>query len=106
MASWTFALLLPSPERYLPSEDLREHSFEIAKTLHLTAYALCAILSGLLRVPWRYRWLLLVGLGLHAALTEYLQQFVRSRHPSLRDVGLDLVGISAGVVCSWKWWWK
>jgi VanZ family protein len=104
LIAWSRALLVPSPDRFLPSDELRHYSFEIAKTLHVTAYALFAILSGWLRVPWRYRWLLFVGMVAHAAGTEFLQQFIKDRHPSVRDVAIDLVGIALGMMVSWRWW--
>lgn len=75
-----------------------------SKSLHVISYALLAILSGWLRVPWRSRWLLLVFISAHGFGTELLQNFVVSRHASLRDVALDHLGAVLGLGVSWKWW--
>jgi hypothetical protein len=79
-------------------------SFLFAKGLHVSAYALAAILSGWLRVAGRWRWALLAFLSAHAFGTEFFQQFVPGRHGSLRDVGLDHLGLLIGVALSWRWW--
>jgi VanZ family protein len=102
LAAWTQALLTPIPLDQVPaSPDLL---FVMAKCLHVTAYAVLAILSGWLRVPWPWRWLLLAALAAHGMATEFGQQFVRTRHPSVRDVGLDWLGLAIGIAVSWKWW--
>jgi VanZ family protein len=114
--AWTAALLVPSPDRIarallarvLPgaegNHDLDVSLWWFSKSLHVIVYALLAILSGWLRVPWRSRWLLLVFISAHGFCTEFLQHFVVSRHGSLRDVGLDHLGAAIGVGLSWKWW--
>ena len=48
--------------------------------------------------------LLLAFLSLHAFGTEFLQQFVPERGPSLVDVGIDHVGLAIGLAASWRWW--
>jgi VanZ family protein len=114
--AWTAALLMPSPDRIargflayvLPgaedANNLGTYLWWFSKSLHVMAYALLAILSGWLRVPWRSRWLLLVFISAHGFGTEFLQTFVVSRHPSPRDVALDHLGAMLGVGVSWKWW--
>jgi VanZ family protein len=101
---WTSALLIPRPHELVPSEAVLEYSFSIAKTLHVTAYALFAVLSAALPVSSRRRWLLIVFMSAHAFLTEFGQLFVEARHPSLRDVGIDHLGMMLGMACSWTWW--
>jgi VanZ family protein len=81
-----------------------EYSFSISKTLHVSAYALFAVLSAALPVSARRRWLLIVVMSAHAFLTEFGQVFVEDRHPSLRDVGIDHLGMLLGMALSWKWW--
>jgi hypothetical protein len=114
--SWTAALLMPAPEQvakallvpFFMSRDefkgMGQPLMVFSKSVHVAAYALFAILSGWLHVPWRSRWLLLVFLSLHGFGTEFFQNFVVSRHPSLRDVGLDHLGLALGLALSWKWW--
>jgi VanZ family protein len=101
---WTFLLLMPRPHELVPSEEILEYSFSIAKTLHVSAYALFAILSAALPVSPRRRWLLIVFMSAHAFLTEFGQIFSEDRHPSLRDVGIDHLGMVLGMALSWKWW--
>jgi len=107
---WSVALLIPDPfdpfQRYvLGGQELSEQtSFLMAKTLHISAYAAAAILTGWLRVPGNWRWALLAFWSFHAAATEVGQRFVPGRHGSLRDVGLDHLGLLIGVVISWRWW--
>jgi VanZ family protein len=102
--AWTRALLVENPVD--PGHDavLEYQLFLFSKAVHISAYAVFAALSGWLRVRFRYRWLLLVFLSLHAFATEYGQQFFRTRHPSLRDAGLDHLGMLLGVLLTWKWW--
>lgn len=103
--AWTKALLTPIPAP--ATEVLGPHpllAFLFNKSLHVAAYLVLSILSAWLHVPRRWRWLLLVFMSLHAVGTEYGQQFVATRHPSWRDVGLDHLGICLGVALSSKWW--
>jgi len=103
-AAWTQALLMRNP---IPSDILQQHPlpfFLFAKSVHVCAYALFAVLTGWLLLPLRWRCLLLAALGLHGAATEYLQHFVAGRNPSLRDVGLDLLGLVLGVALTWRLW--
>jgi VanZ family protein len=102
---WTVLLLLPiadpGPLRDLPAER-RE---VLAKIVHVLAYAALTILSGWLRVPLRWRWLLIVVLMGHASLTELLQKLPQiGRGGSLADVGWDHLGVLLGLVITWKWW--
>lgn len=107
---WSAALLFPDPfdpfQRYvLGGQELSEDtSFLMAKSLHITAYAFAAILTGWLRAPGIWRWVLLAFWSFHAAATEVGQLFVPGRHGSLRDVGLDHLGLLIGLAISWRWW--
>lgn len=105
VAAWTVALLVPIPEKPpgLPTNLLLK--LILAKTLHVSAYAFLAVLSGWLQAPGRFRWLLLGFLTLHAAATEILQWLMAvGRTGSVQDVALDLVGLALGVALSWRWW--
>jgi VanZ family protein len=102
---WSVALLRPEPahvsEVVFPEHETR---FLAAKSLHVGAYALFAILSAWLPVPRRWRWLLIMLISAHGMATEFFQQFVPDRSASWRDVGFDHVGLVLGVLLSWKWW--
>jgi VanZ family protein len=104
LAAWTTALLTPHPvqvaEAVLPEPAI----WPASKTLHLTAYAGLAILTGWLRVPRKARWGLLLFLSFHTMATEYLQHFVPTRVPSWEDVFIDHVGLLLGLLVSWRWW--
>jgi VanZ family protein len=101
---WTAALLTTEPvdvaQAVLPPPII----FPAAKLLHVSAYALLAVLSGWLFLPGRWRWVLLVFMCFHAFGTEFFQQFVPERGPSLWDVGIDHIGIAIGLTISCKWW--
>lgn len=108
---WSTALLVPDPIGFLlrhePQSLELPHrtTFLMAKTLHVTAYGLAAILTGWLRAPGRWRWFLLGFWFVHAGATEVGQLFVPGRTGSVRDVALDHLGLSIGVALSWRWWW-
>ena len=114
--AWTAALLMPAPEilaraflvpRFVSHQDFNDMGPPMtiaAKVLHVSAYAILAVLSGWLPVQRRWRWLLLAFLSAHGFATEYLQNFAVDRHPSLGDVGLDHAGVILGLAVSWKWW--
>ena len=105
LCAWTAALLTTHPVQLatvvFPETTLR---FLAAKLLHVSAYALLAVLSGWLRAPLRYRWLLLAFLPAHALGTEFLQQFVELRTGSWEDVGIDHLGLALGLTLSWRQW--
>jgi VanZ family protein len=103
MGAWSVALLTPIPPGVRVQVGDYDWTFSFAKTLHVTAYAVLAVLSGWLAIPCRYRWLMALFLAAHAATTEFFQQFV-DRGSSVRDVCLDLIGIALGCLVTWKWW--
>ena len=103
---WTTALLTTEPVHVANTVLAPRVVFPTAKLLHVSAYAFVAVLSGWLIVPARWRWLLLVFMCVHAFGTEFFQQFVPERGPSLWDVGIDHVGIAVGLTISCKWWLK
>jgi VanZ family protein len=104
-AAWTYALVTPIPPD--PSAGLKvlaSYKLLIAKTLHVVAYAVLAGLSGWLRVPCRFRWILLFVIMAHAPATELIQLQVEGRSGELLDVGWDHLGIGLGLLLTWKWW--
>ncbi len=76
--------------------------FYIRKLAHITEYFLLAVSVALPLYVYRLRgfWLLLAAgtfcVGF-ACLDEYHQSFVSGRSASLRDVGIDSIGIFAGI---------
>jgi hypothetical protein len=109
---WTTALVIPVPPTGLPVDDFIElHRFLIAKTVHVSAYVVLTVLTGLLTVPARYRLLLLFFVMAHGTATELTQWGlttlgVSERTGMLYDVGFDNVGVLIGLLLSWKWWTK
>ncbi len=107
-AAWSTALLVPVPEHpWVIGEFHFTRRMLFAKAVHLSAYAVFAILTGWLRAPVRFRFLLMFLLMLHATLTEVLQFALDEymhRHGDLLDVALDNVGIALGMAVAWKWW--
>jgi len=104
VVGWTAALLTTEPVHVAQAVLAPPVIFPTAKLLHVSAYALLAVLSGWLIVPGRWRWILLIFMCFHAFGTEFFQQFVPERGPSLWDVGIDHVGIAIGLTISCRWW--
>lgn len=103
--AWTAALLVPLPQQDWDLNSLRLNlKFLVAKGIHVSMYALLALLSGWLRVCLRRRWLLMFFLMAHASVTELLQLVVIHRSGSLTDVLFNHLGIAMGVALSWRWW--
>jgi VanZ family protein len=102
--AWTVALLTPQPVDIADAALNPENAFYASKALHVSAYALLAILSGWLNAPLPWRWLLLAFMSTHALGTEFFQRFVANRYPSWTDVGWDHIGIVWGLILSWRWW--
>ncbi len=65
----------------------------------LAHFALFALMTGFLRMPplaWSVGRVMVIVLLL-AVSSEVLQHFALGRHPSLRDVVIDLVGAGVGI---------
>jgi VanZ family protein len=110
VTAWSTALLVPDPVgfflRYTRDVvEIPENApFWMAKSLHIAAYAMAAVLTGWLHTSNRWRWLLLAFWSFHACATEYGQTFVPGRTGSVRDVAIDHVGLAIGLSVSWRWW--
>jgi VanZ family protein len=100
---WTVVLLTTFPLAVRDAIVPAQYGFSAGKILHVAAYAGFAILTSWLPVSRPWRWSLLALVALHAWVTEYVQPFV-GRGGSLRDVGLDHIGIVLGLLLSWKLW--
>jgi hypothetical protein len=112
VTAWTIALLFPrAPEAGVGEIDafLELNRYSIAKTIHVSAYAILAILTAWLGAPMRYRWLLVFLLMLHATATEMGQWSMQELGISVRvghlhDVAYDNLGVLIGLLIGWKWW--
>lgn len=105
---WTTALVLPKSAMEVEGLDelISGYRLYIAKTVHVGAYAVWAVLTALLPVSVRYRWLLVFFLMGHATATELIQEHVPGRSGHLHDVALDQLGITLGLLAGWRWWTK
>ena len=103
--AWSTSLLMPVPEGDWSVEgveiDLR---YLFSKSVHISAYAVFTGLSGWLRAPARYRWLLLFFVMVHGTVTELLQNHTLHRTGCLEDVGFDHLGVALGLLLTWRWW--
>ena len=108
----TSRFILPVLRWLFPRADT--HTLElmhlvIRKMAHLTEYFIFSILlfygvRGKDR-GWKLRWAIwaVVIAGGYAALDEFHQVFVPSRHASPWDALIDSAGATAGQACLWLW---
>ena len=80
---------VPSLSTHLGTWDLL-----LRKLAHMTEYAVLALL--LLRATGSYAWAFGLAVG-YACTDEFHQTFVRGRHGSPVDVGIDAVGALIGL---------
>jgi spore maturation protein SpmB len=83
--------------------DLETLKFVLAKALHLSSYAVMAVLGGTLVPAGRRRAVAFTLLGLHGAATELAQYFGNlwydtHRNGCVRDVLIDSAGIVLGAL--------
>ena len=105
--AWTVALLVPVPaSAHAETQYLViDRKFVFAKVVHVSAYAVLAGLTGWLRAPMRWRFLLMFFLMVHATVTEMLQDLTDlGRTGALVDVAFDHFGIALGMAATWHWW--
>jgi VanZ family protein len=81
------------------STGLGTWDYILRKCAHMTEYAVLAVL--LLRACGSYGWAW-TGAVAYAATDEFHQTFVRGRHGSPIDVGIDAVGAALGLGV-WAW---
>lgn len=95
---WTYEVLAENPVPEAVSRAIpNEWKFWLAKGLHVAIYAFLTVLAYWMPVPRVLFWLVIVGLLVHGAGTEFGQTFTANRHGSLRDVALDWVGVAVGL---------
>jgi VanZ family protein len=87
---------IPSLSTHLGTWDLI-----LRKCAHMTEYAiLAALLRRATGGSYRWGWLLAVA---YACTDEFHQTFVRGRHGSPIDVGIDAVGALLGLYAVRRW---
>jgi VanZ family protein len=101
---WT-ALLVTAQGPSVVASVVPDHQLPVwvSKAGHVIGYAVLAVMVGSLPVRPAIRnawWLFLVS---HACLTEWIQTFVEGRTGSLRDVLLDVLGITLGLLVLQCW---
>ena len=105
--AWTVALLVPlAPSVHADTQHLIiDRKFVFAKAVHISAYAVLAGLTGWLRAPLRWRFLLMFFIMAHATISEMLQDVTNlGRTGALIDVAFDHLGIALGMAATWSWW--
>jgi hypothetical protein len=100
---WTVALLTLFPVEIGAAIIPDDWSFSAAKCLHISVYVFLTVYLRWLPLG-RWRWLLLAFLSLHAAGTEFCQQFVPGRHSAFRDVLINHFGLMLGMALTWRCW--
>ena len=102
----TTGLLVSSPGSMLPTSLADNIYVRIPDTVqHFTGYAIFAFaLLWYRSVVMGRALLVLLGVAiLHASATEWLQGFVPSRTPDIRDFAANLLGIAAGSMFAVLW---
>jgi VanZ family protein len=84
---------IPSLSTHLGTWDL-----VLRKAAHVTEYAILAAL--LRRATGSYGWAFGLAVA-YAATDEFHQTFVRGRHGSPIDVGIDAIGVTLGLM-AWR----
>lgn len=85
--------------------------FYVRKAAHMTEYCLLAIAISFPLYVYGVRgiWLILLAgvicVGF-AGLDEYHQSFVADRGPSVRDVGIDSIGVTVGILLVQAFCWS
>ena len=93
------------------SQEAAGIEFYVRKAAHMTEYCLLAIALSYPLYVYRIRgiWLILLA-GIicvgFAGLDEYHQSFVAGRGPSVRDVGIDSIGVLAGILLVQAFCWS
>ncbi|OWK35989.1 VanZ family protein [Fimbriiglobus ruber] len=109
LALWTWKLLEPNPVPEPVLGELRSVydslPFLLAKTLHMTGYAVLAALC-VVWVPTRAgKWWAMGLLVAHGATTEFLQYYLDwGRTGRVTDVLIDTTGITIGALAAWRFW--
>lgn len=99
---WCILIFWLSSQPHLPGPADQTWDFVIKKLGHITAYA---ILFGLTFRANRSVKQSFIFCVLYALSDEYHQSFVPGRTPMLRDVGIDIIGMSLAAFFIWRYHW-
>ena len=93
------------------NEVLNENKTYVRKAAHMTEYCLLAIAISFPLYVYGVRgiWLILLAGAIcvgFAGFDEYHQSFVADRGPSVRDVGIDSIGVTAGILLVQAFCWS
>ena len=96
----TSSPILPAPSNFM-----------CEKAAHMTEYCLLAIAISFPLYVYGVRgiWLILLAGAIcvgFAGFDEYHQSFVADRGPSVRDVGIDSIGVTAGILLVQAFCWS
>ena len=85
--------------------------FYVRKAAHMTEYCILAIAISFPFYVYGVRgiWLILLAGAVcvgFAGLDEYHQSFVNGRGPSVRDVGIDSIGVTVGILLVQAFCWS
>ena len=85
--------------------------FYVRKAAHMTEYCLLAIAISFPLYAYGVRgvWLILLAGAIcvgFASFDEYHQSFVSDRGPSVRDVGIDSIGVTVGILLVQAFCWS
>ena len=88
-----------------------EYQYPVRKLAHMTEYCLLAIAISFPLYVYGVRgiWLILLAGAIcvgFAGLDEYHQSFVADRGPSVRDVSIDSIGVTAGILLVQAFCWS
>ena len=88
-----------------------EYQYPVRKLAHMTEYCLLAIAISFPLYVYGVRgiWLILLAGAIcvgFAGFDEYHQSFVADRGPSVRDVGIDSIGVTAGILLVQAFCWS
>ena len=112
---WTTALLFPViPETGFEDVDefISPHRYLLAKSVHVSAYAVMTLLTAFLNAPMRYRWLLVYFLMAHGTATGFcFTEYSAAALVKTIERALDLFSdklewmrlVRAGMNQDWSW---
>ena len=102
--AWMALIYLSSSQPALPGPPGTPQDFVIKKSAHLATYAVLAILSWRALRTHKQSWFLaLLITVIYAVSDEWHQSFVPPREAAVRDVLIDAVGGSLGLLALQIW---
>ena len=93
------------------AQYIQRINYPVRKLAHMTEYCLLAIAISFPLYVYGVRgvWLILLAGAIcvgFASFDEYHQSFVSDRGPSVRDVGIDSIGVTVGILLVQAFCWS